>query len=80
VVSEAGWMRTLVRAHNEVPCITANYKPKFPEEETCTLAQIEKHEINPALPTVNDAGSNYLALSGAAFRTSPAGDGLVRPL
>ena len=28
-----------VRAHDEVPCITAILTPKFPEEETCSLAQ-----------------------------------------
>ena len=28
-----------VRAHDEVPCITAILIPKFPEEETCYLAQ-----------------------------------------
>ena len=46
-----GWDEDEVRAHHEVSCITI-FKTKFPEEETCWQAQIERNEINPALSAV----------------------------
>ena len=42
-------MRTLVRAHDEVPCITAIIPPRNPEEDFCTSAQPERSEGNPAV-------------------------------
>jgi len=46
---KGGGMRTLVRAHDEVPCITAIIPPRNPEEDFCTSAQHERSECNPAV-------------------------------
>ena len=46
---KGGGMRTLVRAHDEVPCITAIIPPRNPEEDFCTSAQPERSEGNPAV-------------------------------
>ena len=46
---KGGGMRTLVRAHDEVPCITAIIPPRNPEEDFCTSAQPERSECNPAV-------------------------------
>ena len=46
---KGGGMRTLVRAHDEVPCITAIIPSRNPEEDFCTSAQPERSEGNPAV-------------------------------
>ena len=38
-----------VRAHDEVPCITAIIPPRNPEEDFCYSAQPERSEGNPAV-------------------------------
>ena len=68
---KGGGMRTLVRAHDEVPCITAIITRRNPEEDFCILAQHARMACNPAGITLPEPRSTaYIKHSTHAWSIS----------
>jgi hypothetical protein len=73
---KGGGMRTLVRAHDEVPCITAIITPEIRRR----IAQHARMECNPAGIEVAEPSSRVgvMAFKGGGMRTLVRAHTLVR--